>query len=518
MDKPPPAQTKSLVAMSLLFAMACAGAALLSQPRTGELNPPDTAPQRYERSRIPALPVLTEGVTLDVEGLPEFKGGTYTPPPQGQLSCGAPPCVLSNVSVSAGPKAANETPVAVNPNNPQQLLAAANDWNCPGGEIEGIYSSGDGGNSWTRTCMGLLPDMSGGGDPGVAYDLEGNAYVTGLQVHGLTNVIAFQKSSDNGKTWGAPQEAVPTLFSDGTTDKEWLQIDTNPRSPYANTLYISVSQYVSLVRSQESQITVSHSSDGGQTWTMVPVGTLTASPARAVASALAIGSDGVLYLTWLQCTQMQNTCGGINVLFNFSKSTDGGKTWTRPKTILHAQQPPACAGSLLGDLPNTCARVADIPVIAVDNSNGPHKGNLYVTYVDWTGAFMKVYVATSTDDGSTWTKKGVAPATATQDQFFPWVNVSGSGILGVSWLDRRNDPKNVNYEAFAAFSKDGGQTFGKNIDLSSKPSNPCNDGFGCTFLGDYTGNTWVGNKKLYVTYTDTTTGIDQDFIGGYKMK
>jgi len=249
------------------------------------------------------------------------------------------------------------------------------------------------------------------------------------------------------------------------------------------------------------------------------VGNVVALPQVVDLSAMAIAANGTLYLTWTQCTidSQTHTCGPAS--FEFSKSTDGGNTWSSPATILTAQQAPnPCHTFRLGGvLPNTCVRVADLPVIAIDNSNGPHKGNLYVTYFNWTGAFMKVYVATSTDDGSTWTKKGVAPARAIHDQFFPWVNVSKSGIVGVSWLDRRNDPKNVNYEAFAAFSKDGGRTFGKNIDLSSKPSNPCKDGFGCTFLGDYTGNTWVG-KKLYVTYTDTTTGIDQDFIGGYRFK
>jgi hypothetical protein len=504
----------------LLLAITCIGAVLLSDPRAGKLELRGTAQQPRDGSQIPALPVFAAASALDVEGLPPFLGGTYTPPIQKRLSCGAPPCVLPNVSVSTGPKAANETPVVVDPNNPQQLLAAANDWNC-GLAGDGIYTSNDGGNTWARTCMDVLSGLVNAGDPGVAYDLQGNAYATELQGKysgGL--LVAFEKSSDNGKTWSAPQIAVPPLFGGGNTDKDWLQIDTSAQSPYVNTLYISVGQYDA--SGHFSIISVSHSNDGGQTWTMVHVGKLVALPEVVDSSALTIGTDGTLYLTWMQCTtnQQTQTCGGSTASFEFATSTDGGTTWTTPQTILRAQQPLApCRNFRLGgDLPNTCARVVDIPVIAVDNGNGPHKGNLYVAYFDWTGTFMKVYVATSTDHGSTWTKKAVAPAGVTHDQFFPWVNVSESGIVGVSWLDRRNDPKNANYEAFAAFSKDGGQSFGKNIDLSSKPSNPCNDGFGCTFLGDYTGNAWVGNKTFYVTYTDTTTGIDQDFLGGYQLK
>jgi hypothetical protein len=122
--------------------------------------------------------------------------------------------------------------------------------------------------------------------------------------------------------------------------------------------------------------------------------------------------------------------------------------------------------------------VSEIPVVGIDNSSGTHAGNLYIAYYNWTGAFMKLKVATSTNGGTTWTSKAVASATVTHDQFMPGLNVSRSGAVGVSWLDRRNDPSNINYESFAAFSGNGGTSFTANKDLSAAPSNPFNDGFG----------------------------------------
>ena len=499
--------------------LACAGALLLSHPRAKGLKPNRSELKLREGSHISAL---FAGAALDVDGLPPYVGGTYVPPTMRKLSCDKPPCVLPNVPASAGPRAANETPIVVNPRNPRQLLASANDWNCGGHALQRVYTSDDGGSTWTHNCMNppTVP-MESWGDPAVGYDLQGHAYAAGLQGYTFGNdVIAFEKSSDNGKTWSTPQVAVPLLFPSGNTDKDWLQIDTNPKSPYANALYISVEQ--GDVTGNDSQISVSHSYDGGQTWTTVAVGGLVVLPSIADPTALAIGADGTLYLTWMQCTMDQETqtCGGTTVLFEFSKSTDGGNTWSTPRTILRAVQPLApCQNFRLGgDLPNTCERVADIPVLAIDNSNGSGKGNLYIAYFDWTGTFMKVYVATSHDGGSTWTRKAVAPPAANHDQFFPWVSVSPSGIVGVSWLDRRNDPSNKKYEAFAAFSSNGGKSFGKNIDLSAAPSDPANDGFGGQFMGDYTGNAWAGDKTFYVTYTDTTTGVGQDFIGGYRLK
>ena len=126
---------------------------------------------------------------------------------------------------------------------------------------------------------------------------------------------------------------------------------------------------------------------------------------------------------------------------------------------------------------------------------------------------MKVLVSVSTDHGTTWKVHTVAPSTVTHDMFFPWINVSSHGNVGASWMDRRNDPANINYEAFSAVSTNGGTLFGPNLDLSAAPSNPFNDGFGGFFIGDYTGNAWAGST-LFVTYTDTTTGIDQDFLAG----
>jgi hypothetical protein len=88
--------------------------------------------------------------------------------------------------------------------------------------------------------------------------------------------------------------------------------------------------------------------------------------------------------------------------------------------------------------------------------------------------------------------------------------------FGQNWIQRGFKLPNVNYEAFAAFSVDGGASLSRNIKLSSQPSNPFNDGFSqYHFMGDYTGNAWSPDgKTFYVTYTDTTTGIDQDFLAG----
>jgi hypothetical protein len=196
----------------------------------------------------------------------------------------------------------------------------------------------------------------------------------------------------------------------------------------------------------------------------------------------------------------------------FSKSADGGNTWSSPRllTKVHYAFPA---------LPNTQGeRVFNYPVIGVDNSNGPHSGNLYVATYDWTGTYLRVQVIRSTDGGNTWSKPvPVAPPSDTHDQFFPALSVSPTGNVGVSWLDRRNDPANIDYQAFAAISTDGGRTF-PNTQLTHAFSNPDTNGTLNHWMGDYTGNTWAG-PDFIAAWMDSSNGVDmQEVVGGVRLK
>jgi hypothetical protein len=111
----------------------------------------------------------------------------------------------------------------------------------------------------------------------------------------------------------------------------------------------------------------------------------------------------------------------------------------------------------------------------------------------------------------------LAPKTDTHDQFFPTLSVSLTGRLGISWLDRRNDPNNIEYQAYAAISTDGGQTF-PNRQLTKKFSNPDNNGTGNNWMGDYTGNTWAGDDFI-AAWMDSSNGVDmQEEVGGIRLK
>src|SRR6266850_5012713 len=140
---------------------------------------------------------------------------TTAPPADGFNALSASAFV---VNVSRDTTAQNETPLAFNPRNPQNLLTGNNDWNYNDGC--GVNVSFNGGRTWTRTLPdGFLPGITKytndpnvagtgaydfGGDPAVAFGPDGTAYFAcfgyqASQPYGV--VLLLSRSTDGGKTW-----------------------------------------------------------------------------------------------------------------------------------------------------------------------------------------------------------------------------------------------------------------------------------------------------------------------------
>ena len=427
------------------------------------------------------------------------------------ISCQPAPCVLPPTQASEGGSEVADAPIAADPLNPLHLLLGSVDDNCPQPSASGFHISSDGGSTWSRTCMPTI-NASGrvywpGGEPMVGYDLNGVAYIADGygDSEGLGyGLIGLQKSTD-GVNWSTPVIALgsPNIFK----QPDWASfaIDRSPQSPFANHLYISAVALNEPLQNK-NQVVVSHSSDGGKSWKSVAVASAQTSPAEDRFTVLAIDNNGIVFISWMNCPDGIVNCTQGRMVY--SKSTDGGNTWSTPglMTITPAEW----------TLPNTTVGVDNYPAISADNSNGPHAGSLYVVMYNWTGTDLRVQVIHSSDGGNTWSKPvPVAPASANHDQFFPWLSVSPTGLVGVSWLDRRNDPANVDYQAFAAISRDGGQTFQPNVQLTTAFSNPNINNE--SSMGDYTGNTWAG-PDFVAAWMDSSNGADmQDVVGGIRL-
>jgi len=455
------------------------------------------------RVMVPALLLFSVAFSLvgHASGQTRNQGGPDV------LTCSPAPCVLPPAQVSEGGNLVNTPSIAADPLDPTHRLMGAYDFNCEFGL--GFFMSVNGGSSWTRTCatqyIGLY---SPGANPMVAYDRGGTAYIAGIYYHqGYNRGVVGIQSSPDGINWSAP---VAALKQGNFPFNAALAADVSDFSAYVNSLYISAV----INTGGPYRVYVSHSFDGGATWKQVAVAPGQVPPDFDQYTNMTIGKNGTVYLTWMYCNAGPNVCSDHKGYMVFSKSIDGGNTWSTPRLMTTA--------SLLSTyLPNTGVGVTDYPAIGVDNGSGPYAGNLYVVMYSWTGSYMRVGVIRSTDDGKTWSKPvPVASPSANHDQFFPWLSVSSTGLVGVSWLDRRNDPANINYQAFVAISTDGGRSFQPNVQLTTAFSNPNVNGYvNNAWMGDYTGNTWAGPNNFVAAWMDSSNGVDmQVMVGGIRLK
>jgi len=430
--------------------------------------------------------------------------------PQASSLSGPQSKPLTNVEASPGGQPVDEDPIATNPANSQQLLSGGNDYNC--GNIQGFYSSSNGGTTWSHFCMQNLPGSSGCGDPAVGYDLTGASYIMGLDCSGAGDGI-FQKSTNNGGSWSAPAEAVKYLLSGAFVDKEWLQIDTNASSPGKNNLYACATQFDG---NNGTEISVSHSYDGGGTWATVAATSLASYPTINQFCDLTTGPDGSVYLSWMQCVANgpSGDCGGTNATMYEAKSSDFGKTWSAPVTIGTAALAPDSCGAFYGCWPGTSERLSDIPVI----SASPTNGHVYAVYYNYTGTKTQFVYSTSTDGGATWSAATPVFTKDKGNEVFQWDTVSATGVLGVTGMVSTS-PTATTYNEYAYLNTapPAQKAAFSHTKLSTKTSSTTSDGFGGGFIGDYTGNSWSGTT-LHASWMDTRNGNSQDFTGGLVSK
>jgi len=412
------------------------------------------------------------------------------------IACSPSPCKLPNTHLSRGSGTlSTAVNIASSPNNAQHMVVGVTDSNC-GPNYGAVYSTTDGGATWARNCLPRVDPIYEEAPPALVYGSDN-------VVHAITTLINLDdgedptvetRSRNNGVSWSPLTAAGPNPTYSFTSRNDAV-LDNDPGSPFAGRIYNSVTQDLSDL---EVKIFVSRSNDGGHSWKSA-VG-LNLDRSRGVLtqgfSHMAIGKGGTLYLTAMATGDHQNP---QKILF--AKSSDGGVTWSAPVRVYDATG--------VTKIPNTSVYASDSPVIAVDNSDGPFAGRLYVTFYNFNGTFMQVVASTSSDDGATWsTPVAVAPPTATHDQFQPFVSVSSTGIPAIAWLDRRIDPDNVQYVPLLAFSRDGGATWGQNIALTTTLSQ-------VSYGSNGPVSAWSGSTLYVVWPFMKDSGPLQEILGGF---
>ncbi|HEY8738833.1 MAG TPA: sialidase family protein [Candidatus Dormibacteraeota bacterium] len=254
-----------------------------------------------------------------------------------------------------------------------------------------------------------------------------------------------------------------------------------------------------------NSVAVSRTTDGGQSWATHFV--LQTSAVQGVGlfnDKEWIGTDpnnaDVAYVTW---TQFNGASSAIVV----SRTADGGVTWSSPKqisTLINDQgstvvvdgsgtvyvtfetftgSSDAVAFAVSTDGGSTfstklIAPVADIPsplpgATFRDDSFpalalDPVTSALHVVWSNWNGTDADVVYIGSTDGGATWSPR-VTIAGGAGDQFFPWVAASG-GKVYASWFNRPSGGGDT-YSIAGAASSSGGGSWTLPVTLSTAVSN-----------------------------------------------
>lgn len=394
----------------------------------------------------------------------QFNASRFETPNPPTLTCSPAPCILPNVQVSEGGMPVTAAVISVNPNNSKQFIVATEDGNCPPYQI-GISASGDGGGKWNSACV--YPVLGDAASPLAGYDLNGRAFVGGLYSNAGNGPwgVSVSNSTNNGKSWTSPVSATynePDYF----TWLPWMTVDANSGSPNKNAIYVSSPQIQTVGNSQNSQLWIAHSNDVGQNWSVNVVDPLQNGPLTDAYSHIAVGEDGTVYVAWLRCVigVTTNLCAGNKGQILFSASTDGGNTWSAPIRIASVSLVGNTLSCFFGCLPGTYGWMSNLPALAVNGSGA--SAQVYVTFYNSTGSQMQVEVAASSNGGASWQQPVRVTTSKFGDEFFPWVSLDGSGRLVATWMDRRNDPANLLYQPFIAYSTDQGKTFHGDLPLS----------------------------------------------------
>ena len=448
----------------------------------------------------------------------------------------------------------SESDIRVDPRDPLHLIGQSKWFVSAEGynHLNGFYESWDGGVTWP--VQGHVPGYEGwtdNTDPIGAFDPWGNFYSLLLPyefVYSKSGGHVFNNGSNQANP-ALPPEAIsaavhPAASAGGqaasnwitrhaghpdfvftvpnattnTPDKQWIAIDTNPRSPHYGRVYAMFTQFVL----NPSRILLSYADarpDGTHTdWSAPQV--LPTIPGHPWDTYLLphVAPDGTVYTS---VTNNPVSQGFLDNAIYLISSHDGGVTWQGPTLVTPSVLSPTYR--------NTTFTEGIVDSFGLGTKQVDGHWPLYVAYENEDAdGYSRVYVTGSLDGGATWsTPVRVNDGPDDVEALQPRVEVAPSGTVAVAFYDRRlacpsDAPSGVSLDPLAPagqrdfcvntaiqFYKPSLTPLGHNIRLSHFTWDPqlnapkrsclCESS---TFLGDYFGLDF-GSGYAYTTSIST---------------
>jgi hypothetical protein len=442
----------------------------------------------------------------------------------------------------------NETAIAVNPADPDNMIAGTNDYQLalnPGGHVTASTLSRatvtfDGGDTWAVYPIRTGSTYQATGDPSIAFDDAGNAYYATLGFRfaglfsGVNPDILVSSSHDGGVTW-APRRIATGSGSFGSVgdllDKEWVTAwgDGNAIVTFGD---FRLGQRGALL---SGQVYASVTHDAGDTWSTPVV--ISDDALFAFVSVPVVTADGRIFVAYENFTDFDtgrdqydvvevDPATGARIAGPFKVATliDGYTDYPIAEgrqTYEDSMFRSWSAGNITAD-PTDGDHLA---VIWSDmrNSELPAEEDPYEADTN-----SDVVVSQSFDAGRHWSAPVALDLAG--DQFQPWGAYDGTGLLRVGFFDRSYDGANHRYGyTLATESAASSLAFGR-TQLSTALSDPTknNQWFAATeeedfpdattFLGDYSNIAATPDGGVVAVWTDLRndvefagfTGHDQD--------
>lgn len=412
---------------------------------------------------------------------------------------GAPGAALTTITPDPG--FFTEPSIAIDPNHPDDVVAAYQD------NAHIAYST-DAGKTWAAENV-ESKEYRVSGDVSVTYDNQGHTILCYIAFDKLgtfsywghnagRNGIYIRRSMDGGKTWEANDIPVSAQPQE-------------PGIPFEDKPYIIADNshgpyagnlYIGWTRwtLTNSELLFVRSTDDGKTWSK-PI-EIDGAPGLPRDDNGAL--EGFAGAVGPDGTVYAVWADGRNVVL--TESHDGGQTFSQTRNIIET----APIMFTIDDV----ERSNGFPQIAIDPRGGGSGGRMYVTWSDYRNGDVDVFCSTSENHGRTW-----GPAVRVNndaqhdgaDQFFQWMTLDPSdGAVYAVFYDRRGDPENRKQTVTLACSTDGGKTFA-NYAWNAQPF----DARG-VFIGDYTGIAAL-NGRVYGVWTEKPS-VAESSRGGNSLQ
>ena len=422
--------------------------------------------------------------------------------------------------------------LAVNPLSSNVAVGWQQDrWGDPNeGGAHGLvdWSSATGARTWApfTSCSGGTAANNGNydraSDVWLSYGPDGVLYQASLGFDWFDgrNAVTVSRSTDDGATWSTPvfvDRANRQSFTKGD-DKEAITAD--PYHP--GVVYVVWDRYSAQSptfsdghgqRSNKGPAFFSKSTDGGRTWSDPAV--IYNQNQGTLGNQLVVLPSGTLADFFVEFVAT-NVKGGVSWSERLDEiqSADGGSSWTKP-VVVSQLTPNGTFDPVTGEYIRAGDSLFDV---AVDATTG-------ALYAVWEDAMFsgvdQVAMSSSTDGGLTWSapqKVSDTPHRSNplyEQAFTPSVNVGADGTVAITYYDFRLSPDGSDLvDYWGATSGDGGGTWSSatRLTTNSFPASAAPSAGG-PMIGDYEGLSHVAGSfvtAFEVTTTDPSNPTDID--------